>query len=158
MKDAEYAGELEIIALVHIVQRPIVVHYEYTGTSQMFGETYQDPSDDKNCIHLLYYPDKPGQAGHYDILVPLALAVGDFVAVQLAKRKWYMAQITNIDGGEIEVKYMKQSADKFIFSDEAESWVGRDQIIHKCKVPEIRHRERYEFANRDIARISDIMN
>ena len=48
-----------------------------------------------------------------------------------------MAQITNIDGGEIEVKYMKQSADKFIFSDEAESWVGRDQIIHKCKVPEI---------------------
>ena len=69
-----------------------------------------------------------------------------------------MAQITNIDGGEIEVKYMKQSADKFIFSDEAESWVGRDQIIHKCKVPEIRHRERYEFANWDIARISDIMN
>ena len=77
------------------------------------------PSDDKNCIHLLYYPDKPGQAGHYDILVPLALAVGDFVAVQLSKRKWYMAQITNIDGGETEVKYMKQSADKFIFSDEA---------------------------------------
>ena len=158
MKGAEYAGEPEIIALVHIVQCPIVVHYEHTGTSQMFGETYQDPSDDKNCIHLLYYPDKPGQAGHYDRLVPLALAVGDFLAVQLAKRKWYMAQITNIDGGEIEVKYMKQSADKFIFSDEAESWVARDQIIHKCKVPEIRHRERYEFANRDIASILDIMN
>ena len=32
-------GEPEIIALVHIVQRPIVVHYEHTGTSQMFGET-----------------------------------------------------------------------------------------------------------------------
>ena len=70
---------------------------------------------------------------------------------------WHKSQI-KIDGGEIEVKYMKQSADKFIFSDEAESWVGRDQIINKCKVPEIRHRERYEFANRDIARISDIMN
>ena len=69
-----------------------------------------------------------------------------------------MAQTTNIDGGETAVKYMKQSADKFFFSDEAESWVGRDQIIHKCKVPEIRHGERYEFANRDIARISYIMN
>ena len=42
-KNAEYAGQPEILALVHIIERPITVHYEDSdkGTA-VFGEFFTD--------------------------------------------------------------------------------------------------------------------
>ena len=36
-----YAGQPEILALVHVIKRPIAVHYMGTNKSTLFGEVYQ---------------------------------------------------------------------------------------------------------------------
>ena len=43
-KNAEYGGQVEILALVHVTQRPITVHYEDSDKGTVFG------------IDILYYP------------------------------------------------------------------------------------------------------
>ena len=48
-KNAEYGGQREILALVHVIQRPITVHYEDSDKGSVFG------------IDILYYPEE-----HYD--------------------------------------------------------------------------------------------
>ena len=40
-KSDTYAGEPEILALVHVIKRPFAVHYPGTDKSTLFGETYQ---------------------------------------------------------------------------------------------------------------------
>ena len=46
-KNAEYAGQPEILALVHVIERPITVHYEDSGKGTVFGEFFTDrPSID----------------------------------------------------------------------------------------------------------------
>ena len=58
-KNAEYGGQPEILALVHVIQGPITVHYEDSVKGTVF-DTY-----------ILYYPeerDDKGElikAGHY---------------------------------------------------------------------------------------------
>ena len=37
-KNAEYGGEPEILALVHVIERPITVHYEHSDKGTVFGE------------------------------------------------------------------------------------------------------------------------
>ena len=49
-KNAEYRGQEEVSALVHIVERPITVHYE-TQTKALYSRSFTDcPS-----IDILYY-------------------------------------------------------------------------------------------------------
>ena len=46
-KNAEYAGQREILALVHVIERPITVHYEDSDKGTVFGEFFTDrPSID----------------------------------------------------------------------------------------------------------------
>ena len=46
-KNAEYSGQLEILALVHVIERPITVHYEDSDKGAVFGEFFTDrPSID----------------------------------------------------------------------------------------------------------------
>ena len=46
-KNAEYAGQPEILALVHVIERPITVHYEDSDKATVFGEFFTDrPSID----------------------------------------------------------------------------------------------------------------
>ena len=46
-KNVEYAGQPEIVALVHVIERPITVHYEDSGKGTVFGEFFTDrPSID----------------------------------------------------------------------------------------------------------------
>ena len=46
-KNAEYSGQLEILALVHVIERPINVHYEDSDKGAVFGEFFTDrPSID----------------------------------------------------------------------------------------------------------------
>ena len=46
-KNAEYAGQPEILALVRVIQNPITVHYEDSDKGTVFGEFFTDrPSID----------------------------------------------------------------------------------------------------------------
>ena len=46
-KNAEYAGQPEILALVHVIERPITVHCEDSDKGNVFGEFFTDhPSID----------------------------------------------------------------------------------------------------------------
>ena len=46
-KNAEYAGQQEILALVHVIEGPITVHYEDSDKGTAFGEFFTDrPSID----------------------------------------------------------------------------------------------------------------
>ena len=66
-KNAQYAGQPEILALVHIIERPITVHYEDSDKGTVFGEFFTD----RSSIDIFYYPeerDDKGElikAGHY---------------------------------------------------------------------------------------------
>ena len=39
-KNAEYGGQPEILALVHVIERPITVHYEDSDKGTVFGEFF----------------------------------------------------------------------------------------------------------------------
>ena len=54
-KSDTYAGQPEILTLVHVIKRPIAVHYMGTNKSTLFGEAYQESAD---TVHLLNYPDR----------------------------------------------------------------------------------------------------
>ena len=46
-KSAEYGGQPEILALMHVIGRPITVHYEDSDKGTVFGEFFTDrPSID----------------------------------------------------------------------------------------------------------------
>ena len=46
-KNSEYAGQPEILAPVHVIERPITVHYEDSNKGTVFGESFSDrPSVD----------------------------------------------------------------------------------------------------------------
>ena len=93
-KNAEYGGQPEILALVHVMERPITVHYEDSYKGSLFGEFFTDPPS----IDILYYPeecDNKGElikAGHYLLLGRATLlsqsenekvySLGDYVAVR----------------------------------------------------------------------------
>ena len=55
-KNAEYGGQPKILALVHVIQRPITDHYEDSDKGTVFG------------IDILYYPEELIKAGHYVLL------------------------------------------------------------------------------------------
>ena len=71
-KNAEYGGQLEILAHVHVIERPITVHYEDSDKGTVFGEFFTD----RPGIDILYYPEERDgkgeliKAGHYVLLKP----------------------------------------------------------------------------------------
>ena len=100
-KNAEYGGQLEILALVHVTQRPITVHYEDSDKGTVFG------------IDILYYPEEPDdkgelmKAGHYMLLRRATLLIependkvyslGDYVAVRSETNDWFMCGKSEIN-------------------------------------------------------------
>ena len=50
-KNAEYGGQPEILAPVHVIQRPITFHYEDSDKGTVFG------------IDILYYPEERDDKG-----------------------------------------------------------------------------------------------
>ena len=53
-KNAEYGGQLEILALVHVIERQITGHNEDSDKSTVFGEFFTD----RPSIDILYYPEE----------------------------------------------------------------------------------------------------
>ena len=100
-KNAEYGGQPKILALVHVIERPITVHYEDSDKGTVFG------------IDILYYPegcDNKGElikAGHYVLLRRATqlsqpenekvYSLGDYVAVRSETNDWFMCVISEIN-------------------------------------------------------------
>ena len=51
-KNAEYGEQPEILALVHVMERPITVHYEDSDKGTVFEEIFTD----RPSVDILYYP------------------------------------------------------------------------------------------------------
>ena len=101
-KNAEYGGQPDILALVHVIERQITVHNEDSNKGTVFGEFFTDRLD----IDILYYPeehDDKGElikAGHYMLLRRTALlsqpenekvySLGNYVAVCSETTDWFM--------------------------------------------------------------------
>ena len=58
-KNAEYGAQQEIVALVHVIERPITVHYEDSDKDPVFGEFFTD----RPSIDILYYPEERDDKG-----------------------------------------------------------------------------------------------
>ena len=132
-KSHTYAGQPEILALVHVIKRPIAVHYMWTNKSTHFGEAYQESAD---TVRLLNYP------GHYDLLVsefeedkPTKLPkVGTHVIIWKGKTIWYCGLVMDIDNdaNEIEVKFMYPSGNKhnkFNFGNADPVWCPVENVV-----------------------------
>ena len=93
-KNVKLEDNPEILALVHVMERPITVHYEDSDKSTVFGEFFTH----RPIIYILYYPeerDDKGElikAGHYVLLRRVTLlsqsenekiySLGDYVVVR----------------------------------------------------------------------------
>ena len=53
-KNVEYGGKPEILAIVHVIERPVTVHYEDSDKGTVFGEFFTD----RPGIDILYYPEE----------------------------------------------------------------------------------------------------
>ena len=105
-KNAEYTGQPEILALVHVIERPFTVHYEDSDKGTVFGKFFTDRSG----IDILYYPeerDDKGElikAGNYVLLRRATLlsqpengkvySLGDYVTVHSETNDWFMCVIS----------------------------------------------------------------
>ena len=89
-KNTEYAGQPEILALVHVIERPITVHYEDSDKGTVFGEFFT------NCPSIDIFI----KVGHYLLLRRATLlsqhengrvySLGDYVAVRSEAIDWFM--------------------------------------------------------------------
>ena len=122
-KNAEYGGQPEILALVHVIARPITVHYEYYDRGTVFGEFFTE----RPSIDILYYQeerDDKGElikAGHYVLLRRATLlsqlenekvySLGDYVAVRSETNDWFMCVISEVNdpSKEVKVRFMRKS-------------------------------------------------
>ena len=114
-----YAGEPELLALVHLIEQPVEV-YQPDDSTVMFGEAFLKSA---RKVNLIYAPEKTENGkkvpAHYDLLHnELYPGISDFVALRAGKTTWYMAQVSDVDHEkmEVEVNYMKKSGHSFIFT------------------------------------------
>ena len=157
-KNAEYEGQPEILPLVHVIERPITVHYEDEDKGTVFGEFFTD----RPSIDILTYPeehDDKGElikAGHYVLLRSsthallsqpenenLIYSLGDYVAVRSETNDWYMCVISEINylSKEVKVRFMRKSGKYFLLSKKLEEWFPKQAIFHRhpltiaCVIP-----------------------
>ena len=144
-KNAEYRGQQEVLALVHVVERPITVHEE-TQTRQrhcVWRSFTYCPS-----TGILYYPeerDDKGElikAGHYVLLRRATLltqpenekvySLGDYVAVCSERTDWLMYVMSEINDPlkEVKVRFMKKSGLYRVGK-----VVSKSAIFHRCSIP-----------------------
>ena len=127
-KHAEYGRQPEILALVHVIERPITVHYEDSDKGTVFGEFFTD----RPKIDILYHPEKHDdkgeliKAGHYVLLRRATLlsnpenekvySLGDYVAVRSETNDWFMCVIREINdpSKEVNVRFLKKSGQYFL--------------------------------------------
>ena len=155
-KSGTYAGEPEILALVHVIKRLTAVHYPSTGKSTLFGEAYQKSAD---TVHLLSYSDRGRNSlGHYDLLFyegeedksTELLKVGSYVIIRKGETVWYPGLVMNADndGNEIEVKFMypsRNKCNKFNLGNADPMWCLVENVVLVCESPVCHQKELYSF-------------
>ena len=150
-ENPEHGGQPEILALVHVIQRPTTVHYEDSDKGTVFG------------IDIQYYPEELGdkgeliKAGHYVLLRRATLlsqpenekfySPGDYVAVRSETNDWFMCVISEINDPSKEVKFrfMRKSGHYFLLSKKLEKWFPKSAILHRCSIPSIDNHMCYSF-------------
>ena len=119
-ENAEHGGQPEILAPVHVIERPITVHYEDSDKGTVFGEFFTD----RPSIYILCYPeehDDKGElikAGHYVLLRRATLlsqpenekVYSLHVAVCSETNDCFMCVISKIDdpSKEVKVRFMRK--------------------------------------------------
>ena len=88
-----------MLAQVHVIERPITVHYEDSDKGTVFEEFFTDhPSTD-----ILYYPEERDykgkliKAGQYVLLRRATYSLGNYVAVPSETNEWFMCVISEIN-------------------------------------------------------------
>ena len=145
-KNAEYAGQPEILALVHVIEKPITVHYEESKKVTVFGEFFTD----RPSIDIPYYPDERDDKGelikprHYMLLRRATLlsqpengkvySLGDYVAVRSEANDWFMCVISEINdpSKEVKVRFMRKSGQYLSLSKKLGKWSPKSAIFHRC--------------------------
>ena len=111
-KNAEYGGQPEILALMHVIERPITVHHQDSDKGTVFGEIFTD----RPGINILYYQeerDDKGEiikTGHYVLLRRATYSLGDYVVVHSEMNDWFMCVISEINdpSKEVKVRFMRK--------------------------------------------------
>ena len=126
-----------ILAPVHVIERPITVHYEYSDKGTVFGEFLTDcPSIDVLYCHPEEHDDKGEliKAGHYVLLRRATLltqpenekvySLGENVAVLSETNDWFMCVISEMNDPSKEVKFrfIRKSGKYFLLSKKLEKW------------------------------------
>ena len=140
-KNAEYAGQVEILSPVYVTQKPITLHYEDSDKGTVFD------------IDILYYQkerDHKGElikAGHYVLLRRATLfsqpendkvySLGDYVAVRSETNDWFMCGKSEINDPSKEVK--------FRFMRKSGQYFPKSAILHRCSIPSIDNHMCYSF-------------
>ena len=168
-KNAEHGGRPEIVALVHVIERPITVHHEDSDKGIVFGESFTD----RPSMDILYYPEERDdkreliKAGHYMLLRRATLlsqpenemvySLGDYIAVCSETTDWFMCVISEINdpSNEIKVRLMRKSGQYFLLSKKLKKWFSESAIFHRCSIPSIDNRMHCSFDAIDIKGISD---
>ena len=154
---------------MHVIERPITVHYEDSDKGTAFREFFTD----RPGIDILYYPeerDDKGElikVGHYVLLRRATLLsqpenekvypLGDYVAVHSETSDWLMCVISEINdpSNEVKVRFMRKYGQYFLLSKKLEKWSPRSAIFHRCSIPFIDNRMRYSFDAIDIKGMCD---
>ena len=150
--NAKHGGQPENLAPVHVIERPITVHYADSHKGTVFGEFFND----RPGIDILYYPeecDDKGKlikaAGHYVLLRRATLFsqpenekvyfLGDYATVRSETNDWFMCVISEIDdpSKEVKVRFMRKSGQYFLLSKKLEKWFPKSAIFHRCSIPSI---------------------
>ena len=129
-KKAEYGGQLEILALVHVTERSITVHYEDSDKGTAFREFFSD----RRSIDISYYTEERDDKGelieaeHYVLLWRTTLlsqpenekvySLGDYVAVCSETNDWFMCVTSEIydPSKDVNVRFMRKSGQYFLLS------------------------------------------
>ena len=143
-KNAEYAGQPDILAPVHVIERPITVDYEDSDKGTVSGEffTYRPGTD------IFYYPEEREdkgeliKVGHYVLLRRTTLlsqpenekvySLRDYVAVRSETNDWFICVISEINepSKEVEVRFMRKSGQYFLLK--LEKWFPKSAIFCRC--------------------------
>ena len=118
----------EILALVHVIERPITFHYEHSDKGTVFGELF--------ALALIFFiiqlaeerEDKGEliKAGHSVLLSRATLlsqpenekvySLDDYVAVRSETNDWFVCVISEISepSKEVKVRFMRKSGQNFL--------------------------------------------
>ena len=155
-KNAEYGGPPDILVPVHVIERPITVHYEDSDKGSVFGDFFTDYPG----IDILYYPeerDDKGElikTGHYVLLrratllsQPKSEKVYSLGVAVAETNDWFICVISQINdpSKEVKVRFMRKFGQYFLLSKKLEKWFQKSAIFHRCSIPSIHNRMRYSF-------------